>query len=289
MDLIQANERISLLARRMRGAEIDSLEETGPVFLGIDIGTANITTVAINAQGMPLDGEITPARVVREGIVVDYFQAIKLVECQLALLQDRLGVNLSIAASAVPPGTELGNGKVTQNILEAVGLAVCTIIDEPSAASLALDITDGVVVDVGGGTTGISVLEEGKVVYTADEATGGFHFDLVIAGALGISTDEAEQMKRDPAQQKKLFPVVRPVMEKVAAITRKYLHNYHVDTLYLVGGTFAYPGFSGLMEKELHMKTVLLEHPLLVTPMGIAVACMNQVLVGDRKKVISAI
>ena len=55
-----------------------------------------------------------------------------------------------------------------------------------------LGITDGAVIDVGGGTTGISILKDGRVVYTVDEPTGGTHMNLVISGAYGISIPEAE-------------------------------------------------------------------------------------------------
>ncbi|MBP0650505.1 pilus assembly protein PilM, partial [Mycobacterium tuberculosis] len=77
-----------------------------------------------------------------------------------------------------------------------------------------LGLVDGAVVDVGGGTTGISVLRNGEVVFTDDEATGGTHMTLVLAGAYGIPTDEAEAMKLDAARVREVFPVVRPVIEK---------------------------------------------------------------------------
>jgi ethanolamine utilization protein EutJ len=221
MSLNNANKRITLIAGRAGGAKPRKKRNFSRLFSGVDIGTANLVTVVVDEKGIPLDGEITPANVVREGMVVDYFQAVKMVETQIDKLQSRLGAPLAVTASAVPPGTESGNGKVTRNILEAAGLEVCSVIDEPTAASVALGITDGAVVDVGGGTTGISIIENNKVIFTADEPTGGFNFDLVIAGGLRISTDEAEKMKRDPAQQQRLFPVVKPVMEKNVTIASK--------------------------------------------------------------------
>lgn len=51
------------------------------------------------------------------------------------------------------------------------------IVDEPTAAAAVLKITDGAVVDVGGGTTGISILKDGKVIYTDDEATRWKSYD----------------------------------------------------------------------------------------------------------------
>ena len=64
-------------------------------------------------------------------------------------------------------------------------------------------------VDIGGGTTGISVLKDGKVVYVADEPTGGTHFSLVIAGAYKMSFADAEIYKRDKKNHKELLPVLK--------------------------------------------------------------------------------
>ena len=61
------------------------------------------------------------------------------------------------------------------------------MLDESTAANEVLKMKNGAVVDIGGGTTGISVLKDGKVVYIADEPTGGTHFSLVISGAYGKS------------------------------------------------------------------------------------------------------
>ena len=64
-------------------------------------------------------------------------------------------------------------------------IEVTALVDEPSAAAKVLSISDGAVVDIGGGTTGISVIRDGEPIYTADEATGGTHVDLVAVLAAG--------------------------------------------------------------------------------------------------------
>ena len=97
--------------------------------------------------------------------------------------------------------------------------------------------------DVGGGTTGIAVIRNGKVIYSADEATGGTHFSLVIAGSKGISFEEAETLKTQTEDQKDLFPIIRPVMEKVANIAARHIAKHPVDQITLVGGTSAFPGY----------------------------------------------
>ena len=267
------NGRLLRLANAIAGKSGPPEADSAPFYLGVDIGTANVASVVLDRGGMPVDGEIVRANVVREGMVVDYFTAVQLVQRQVEALRLRLGADLLLAASAVPPGTEGGNGRVTRNILEAVGLEVVDVIDEPSAAALALDISDGAVVDVGGGTTGISVLEQGRVVYTADEPTGGFHLDLVIAGGLHITVEEAEARKCNPAMQKVLFPVIRPVFDKIISITRRHLAGHSPEAVYLVGGPTSFPGFRALMEQELGLPVHLPDFPLLVTPLGISLAC----------------
>lgn len=87
-------------------------------------------------------------------------------------------------------------------------------IDEPTAAAAVLDLQNGAVVDVGGGTTGISVFENGEVIYTADEPTGGTHMTLVLAGYYGVPVEEAEQNKRAQKDSSEHFSVMRPVVEK---------------------------------------------------------------------------
>jgi ethanolamine utilization protein EutJ len=144
------------------------------------------------------------------------------------------------------------------------------LIPEPTAANSVLGITDGVIVDIGGGTTGIAIIEGGRVVYTADEATGGKHFSLVIAGANNLSFEAAEDLKKDPLQQARLFPVVRPVMEKVGTIVERHIRGKGAKSITLVGGTPLFPGFAGVIESITGLPTQMPENPLFVTPLGIA-------------------
>ena len=177
---------------------------------------------------------------------------------------------------AIPPGIISGNVKVISNVVESVGLDVVNVIDEPTAAASVLGITDGAVVDVGGGTTGISILKDGKVIFTADEPTGGTHMTLVLAGSLGCSFEEAERIKKDPKQEMLVFPVVKPVIEKMAAIVARFIEGYDVDVIYVVGGACSFKKFESVFEKETGVKTIKPKEPLLVTPLGIAMNCNKQ-------------
>jgi ethanolamine utilization protein EutJ len=110
----------------------------------------------------------------------------------------------------------------------------------------------------------------GQVVYTADEPTGGTHFTLVVAGAQGISFEQAETLKQQPDQQRRLFPVVRPVMEKVATIVERHVAGWNVEALHLVGGACAFPGMDRVIQEVTGVPTFVPPNPLFVTPLGIA-------------------
>jgi ethanolamine utilization protein EutJ len=242
----------------------------GKLFTGVDLGTAYTVLVVLDENKQPIGGAYRFAQVVRDGLVVDFVGAVDLLRELKAQVEARLGVSLASAASAYPPGVAQVEVRATANVLRAAGLECTGLIDEPTAANNVLQVRDGAVVDVGGGTTGVAVFRQGQVVYTADEPTGGTHFSLVIAGALDISFEAAEELKKDSRQQPRLFPIIRPVMEKVATIVRRHVAGFNVDTLYLVGGTSAYPGIGPVVEEITGVRTVVPDRPLFVTPLGIA-------------------
>ena len=228
--------------------------------------------MVLDKDNQPLAGEYQFAQVVRDGLVVDYLGAIDLLVEMKSRVEARLGRELTQAASGYPPGVPQVEVRSMANVVEAGGLRCTTMVDEPSAANAVLNLNDGAIVDVGGGTTGIAILQDGKVVYTADEATGGTHFSLVVAGALDISFEAAEEMKVNPAEQKRLFPIVRPVMEKVADIVARQISISQVDVknLTLVGGTSTFPGMAAVVEEYTGLPTFIPERPVFVTPIGIA-------------------
>jgi ethanolamine utilization protein EutJ len=104
---------------------------------------------------------------------------------------------------------------------------------------------------------------------------------LVLAGNYGIPTEEAEVMKLDPANQRDVFPLVKPVIEKMAVIVHRFVKDYpQVDTIYVAGGAGSFDGFEDIMEKECGIRTVKPNHGVLITPLGIAMHCKKA---GRRK------
>lgn len=267
-DLLTQTDRIMSSANGWR-MEPDSVSPS-TVHVGVDLGTAYTVLIVLDENYQPLVGEYQFAQIVRDGLVVDFIGAVDLLREMKAKVEKKLGFTISSASTGYPPGVPQAEVRATANVLHGAGLDCTGLIDEPTAANNVLKIRDGAIVDVGGGTTGIAIFRSGEVVYTADEPTGGTHFSLVIAGATGTTFEEAEAMKKNPNQQRRLFPIIRPVMEKVGSIINRHVEGHRVDRIYLVGGTCAYPGMDEVIQEYTGIETVLPGNPLFVTPLGIA-------------------
>ena len=113
----------------------------------------------------------------------------------------------------MPADTE-SSIKTHQYFAEGAGFEVTDVLDEPTAANAVYGIRDGAVADIGGGTTGIAVFRDGKVIHVHDEPTGGTHVSLVLAGHYHMTFDEAERFKQDDRNHEEVLSVVHPVLEK---------------------------------------------------------------------------
>lgn len=256
------------------GTAASRISYKGEMHVGVDLGTAYTVLVVLDESMTPIAGAYQFAQVVRDGVVFDYIGAISIVKKLKMQVEERLGRKIESAATAYPPGVPLAEVRATGNVLRGAGIECSRLVDEATAASTVLQIDSGVVVDVGGGTTKLAVIEDGKVVYTADEPTGGTHFTLVVAGAMHIPFMDAEALKTNAAEQATLFPAVKAVMEKVATIVARHVTSYGPKRIYLCGGSARFPGMAQVIEDVTGIETVIPGEPLFVTPIGIA---MNNV------------
>jgi ethanolamine utilization protein EutJ len=263
-------ESVILHSSQSAHADRLHLDKSVKLRVGVDLGTAYLVLVVLDEAGNPLAGEWQFAQVVRDGLVVDFIGATDLLLGMKARVEHRLGRSITHAVSGYPPGVPLAEVRATANVIEAAGIACPHLVDEPSAANEVLGLREGVIVDVGGGTTGIAVLKDGKVVFTADEATGGTHFSLVIAGSLNIPFEEAEQLKVTVAEQKRLFPTVRPVMEKVGNIIARNVQGMDVKSIMMVGGGSPFQGMGEVVQEYTGIPTRVAPHPVFITPIGFA-------------------
>lgn len=252
-------------------------KETSSVYYtGVDLGTACVVIAVLDENKEPIAGAYRYADVVRDGMVVDYIGAVQIVRELKEEIEAALGIELYEAAGAIPPGTDALDGGAVKNVIEGAGFECTNLLDESTAANLVLQMQNGAVVDIGGGTTGISIFKDGEVVYVADEATGGTHFSLVVAGAYGKSFEEAEAYKRDVRHHKELVPVLKPVIDKVSSIITAHIEGHQVDDLSLVGGTCCFTGIETMIEQKTGIRTHKPHNPMFVTPLGIALSCATQ-------------
>lgn len=258
--------------------ESPKVGETSTYYTGVDLGTACIVLAVLDENYKPVAGAYRYADVVRDGMVVDYLGAVRIVRELKKEIEEKINAELIYAAAAIPPGTDALDSGAIKNVVQAAGFELTNLLDEPTAANEVLKIQNGAVVDIGGGTTGISILKDGKVVHVVDEPTGGTHFSLVISGAYGIPFAKADEFKRDNNNHKELLPVLKPVIEKVASIINQHVKGYDVDGISLVGGTCCLTGIEDVIQKQTGIYTHKPKNPMFVTPLGIALSCTQEII-----------
>jgi ethanolamine utilization protein EutJ len=267
VDLIAPEAAIRRFAELVRTGAVDA--GVGEPRLGIDLGTANIVVSVVDELNRPVAGAWLHSSVVRDGVVVDWAGATAAVRRLTADVASRHGHRFTRASVSIPPGISEGDVKVFRNVAGAAGLDTAEVVDEPVAAARTLGITDGCVIDIGHGTTGVSILRDGEVLLSVDEATGGHHMTLVLAGAYRIGYDDAEEMKKDPARRDDVLGVIRPTLEKMATIAQTALAGHDVPMVYLVGGSSSFPNAPDVFATRLGRPVVRPVEPLFVTPLGI--------------------
>ena len=239
----------------------------GALRVGVDLGTASCVLVVLDGD-RPVWVGAQPSGALRDGVVVDFARATGTVRALKAAAEAALGVELTTAATAHPPCVPAADARACTYVCETAGFADVVLVDEVSAAQRTLGVRDGVVVDVGGGSTGVGVFRDGELVALDDRAGGGHHLDLVLAGALGIALEDAEPYKRShPAEA---FGVLVPGLQRVAENVRALTVGAEDLPLHLAGGALMLPGADDVLATRLERTVVTYPHALLITPLGIA-------------------
>ena len=260
----EANKRLDRAESILNKEKRVSVE--GPIHVGVDLGTADVVLMALNAAGQPVAAFLEWAEVVRDGVVVDYYGAVEIVRRLVARAEARLGREVTAAATSFPPGTE---PRLSTNIIETAGLEVTAVRDEPTCVASLLELDRAAVVDIGGGTTGTAVVVNGDVVFSDDDPSGGRHISLVIAGHFRVTFEEAERRKRLPGEYG-ILALARPTLQRMSDIVSRHIRNQAVDRVVLTGGTCCLPGIAEVFEQELKLPVKVPSQPLLLTPLAIA-------------------
>ena len=212
------------------------------------------------------------------------------------IVDDQDGVQnpLGMAAARLEVNVHIVTGSVTsaQNIIKCCnqsGLDVEDIVLEPLSSSQAVLSPDeqevGVVlVDIGGGTTDVTIYSEGSIVHTAVLALGGNHLTHDIAIGLGAPLREAEEIKHkyglamasmveedemidvpsvggrnNRTMQKKVLASIiedrfREIFELIAhEIEKTHFHTLMASGVVITGGTCIMPGADLLASQVLNL------------------------------------
>lgn len=247
-------------------------------YCGVDLGTACVVITVLDENKRTVAGAYKYADVVKDGMIVDYIGAVDIVRELKEELDNKLETELIYAAAAIPPGTDGLDAGTIKNVVQGAGFEITAIVNEPTAANEVLKIENGAIVDIGGGTTGISIFKDGKVEKVIDEATGGTHFSLVVAGAYKLSYEEAEIYKRNKNNHDELIVTLKPVVEKISKIIVDSIEGYGVNEIYLVGGSSCLKGIEKIIQKKTGIPTYKPINPIFVTPIGNARNCTEQII-----------
>jgi len=237
---------------------------------GIDLGTATIVLTAIDQQRRPVYWDSLPCQAVRDGVVVNFGDAVAAVKQLKIAATAALQQEISAAATAFPPGVPLAEARACRYVLENAGVTCRNLVDEVTAAQALLQLTEGAIVDVGGGSTGVGVVVDGAIVALDDEPGGGHHLDLILAGALGIAIEEAEERKRRGDQD--YSHILRPGVERIASSIVRQIGDHPVRSIHLVGGAVRVPHAASIVAAFSEIATWAYPHSELVTPFGIAMS-----------------
>src|SRR5690606_2139537 len=155
------------------------------------------------------------------------------------------------------------NVEMREDVLEIAGLRAKVIDVEAYAMERAFELvatqlTDLgdepviAVVDVGATMTTLSVLAEGKTIYTREQLFGGKQLTDEIQRRYGLSQEEAGMAKKqgglpDDYELEVLQPFKEAVVQQVSRSLQFFFSSSHyneVDCVVLAGGTASIPGIS---------------------------------------------
>ncbi len=240
----------------------------GDLRFGLDLGTASIVLCAVDAVGEPVWWDARSVQAVRDGVVVDFAAAAATAQALVNEAEVALGVEVTDAATAAPPGVPVADRRACRYVVEQAGIDCRGVTDEISAAQVVLGVIDGAVVDVGGGSTGVGVYRNGELTSLTDRAGGGHYLDLILAGALGMSIEDAERAKRTEGES--YVAILTPGIERIAESIRSQCGGTNPGPVHLAGGALLLGGADRIVADRLGWRTLSYPNAHLITPFGIA-------------------
>lgn len=240
----------------------------GELRAGIDLGTSTVVLTIVNGDGLPAFVASERCEALRDGVVVDFAGAVEAVTRLVEAAGVRTGHRIAGAAVGHPPGVGPSESRACRFVLERAGLECTALTDEVSAANAFLGISDGVLVDVGAGSVGVGIYRDGELVRVDDVPGGGHHLNLILAGALGLTVEDAEKRKREDGAGH--LAILRPGFERIANSVERLSAGHGSLPVHLAGGGLMCAGAGDVISQYLERAVVEYTHALYITPLGLA-------------------
>lgn len=174
--------------------------------------------------------------------------------------------NVEIFLAAVPKGET----ERYKNIFLAAGLNLRALELENIALSRALvkgedPSSPVVIVNLGGRSSSIVVIDEGFERVSRNYEVGGFQLSKALTEALGISFEKAEEMKKTEGLKSGSsgFAAMSPLVDLIVFETKKVVSNYEenkkskINKVILAGGQANMPGIKEYFTEKLGKEAVI--------------------------------
>lgn len=153
-----------------------------------------------------------------------------------------------------------------RRIMKGAGLNLKALELENTALTRALlgnDLSPTAIVNIGGRSTSIVIVNKGYERVSHNYEVGGFEITKSIARSLNVSIEKAEELKRKMGMNKADENIVNEAMisliDMMAFETKKTINNYEsarkqkISRVLLVGGLTNMPSFVGYFKQKLNM------------------------------------
>src|SRR5262249_31738008 len=131
-------EATSFLEQAARTFRSPTHSSASILSFGIDLGTATIVLTAIDQQRRPVYWDSLPCQAVRDGVVVNFGDAVTAVRQLKTAATSALQQEISGAATAFPPGVPVAEASACRYVLENAEITCRNLVDEVTAAQALL-------------------------------------------------------------------------------------------------------------------------------------------------------
>lgn len=154
-----------------------------------------------------------------------------------------------------------------QRIMQGAGLNLRALELENTALIRALlgnDLTPTAIINIGGRSTSIVIIDKGYERVSHNYEIGGFEITKSIARSLNISLEKADDLKRKiglkPSDENIVNEAMTSLIDMMVFETKKTISNYEsaknikISKVLLVGGLSNMPHFSEYFKKKINME-----------------------------------